>query len=136
MLSTMDSSASNVCIKQNVWRILKCQAEDILRREPALRPLVHEAILKHASFGDALIYRLAQKLGDKILTVDFFLSIFREVIRSGADIERYAMEDLIAVEQRDPACRSIAQAFLYFKGYQSIQAYRLSRFFWLQNRKV
>ena len=51
------------------------------------------------------------------------------------DIERLAMEDLIAVEQRDPACKSIAQVLLYFKGYKSIQAYRFAHLLWEKNRK-
>jgi len=127
--------AEGIAIKASVWRILRCQAEDILRREPALQPLIYEAILKHPSFAEALIHKLAQKLGDQILSVDFFLAIFRESIANDASIERLAMEDIIAVEERDPACRSIAQVFLYFKAYQSIQAYRMSHVMWLENRK-
>lgn len=121
--------------KESVWQILRCQAEGILTREPALRPLIYEAILKHSSFTEALIHRLALRLSDQILSIDFFLTVFRQSIAKGADIERLAMEDLIAVEERDPACRSIAQVFLYFKAYQSIQSYRMSHVLWLENRK-
>ena len=36
---------------------------------------------------------------------------------------------------QDPACRSIAQVFLYFKGFKSIQVYRFSHVLWSQGRR-
>ena len=46
-----------------------------------------------------------------------------------------ALEDLIAVENKDPACLSLVHAFLYFKGYMTIEIYRLSHILWENNRK-
>lgn len=50
------------------------------------------------------------------------------------DIEQLAMEDLIAIDERDPACKCVAQAFLYFKGYKALQAQRFAHVLWLQKR--
>ena len=123
-------------IRTQVWHILREQASEILQREPCLAPLINEAILDHSTFADAIMYRLATKLGGKLLSPDFYMGVFRECWgHSGTLLERLAMEDMIAVEQRDPACRSIAQVFLYFKGFKSIQVYRFSHVLWNQGRR-
>jgi serine acetyltransferase len=43
-------------------------------------------------------------------------------------------EDLVAVEQRDPATSSVAQVLLYYKGYKALAAYRLSHALWAAGR--
>lgn len=123
-------------IRNQVWELLRLQAEEICQREPLLQQFINESILKHNSFGYALVYRLANKLGGQILTINFFLEVFKqclEIDKNGV-VEKLAIEDLIAVEERDPACLSIAQVFLYFKGYKSIQAYRYAHLLWVNNR--
>ena len=110
-------------MRDAIWQILRSQSEEISSREPLLENLIYDSILQHSSFGAALIHRLAHKLGGKILTTAFFLEVFRQCLHMDPDgvVERLALEDLIAVEERDPACISIAQVFLNFKCYQSIQ---------------
>jgi serine O-acetyltransferase len=132
----MEEEGESAAIREAVWQLLRSQAHDICTREPLLEPLVQESILKHNSFKDALTFRLAHKLGGQILTTSFFLEIFIQCLLSDTNsiVEKLAMEDLIAVEERDPACLSIAQVFLYSKGYSSIQAYRCSHLLWVHNR--
>jgi len=68
--------------------------------------------------------------------LSFFLAAFKHCLQvDNGMIEQLAMEDLIAVEVKDPACKSIAQVFLYFKGYKSIQCYRLAHVLWVHNRR-
>lgn len=131
-----DSSA----IKDNVWNLLRFQAKEIIRREPTIYPLIEEGILKHKSFKEALIYRLATKLGGNLLVPSFWIDVMSQAMDISlesdifGDIEKLAIEDLIAVEEKDPACTSIAQAFLYFKGYKALQAYRFSNILWKTSR--
>ena len=42
--------------------------------------------------------------------------------------------DLSAVQERDPAARSMIVPFLYFKGFHALQAHRAAHWFWLQGR--
>ena len=44
--------------------------------------------------------------------------------------------DLCATLERDPACHSYLKPFLFYKGYQAIQAYRLANWLWHEGRKV
>ena len=47
-----------------------------------------------------------------------------------------ARADLEAIKYRDPACPSYVHAFLFYKGFQGLQAQRVSRWLWGHNRKV
>lgn len=135
-MASMNVAEESRKIKLAIWGLMKRQAEEISNREPLLVALVRESILQHPSYKDALIYHLAQKLADRILGSEFFLAAFKHCLQiDNGMIEQLAMEDLIAVETKDPACKSIAQVFLYFKGYKSIQCYRLAHVLWVHNRR-
>ena len=88
-----------------------------------------------------MVHKLATNLSGKMLNTDFFVKIFAIAFKlnlaedSCLDLERLAMEDLIAVETKDPACISLTHAFLYFKGFKSIQVFRMSHVLWKNDRK-
>ena len=42
---------------------------------------------------------------------------------------------MVAVFDRDPACHQMLQPMLFYKGYQALQAYRISHWLWENNRK-
>jgi serine O-acetyltransferase len=44
--------------------------------------------------------------------------------------------DLSAVFDRDPACHSHAEAFLYFKGFHALESYRIAHWLWNHDRKT
>ena len=43
--------------------------------------------------------------------------------------------DMEAVRDRDPACQSYTQTMLFFKGFQAVQAYRITHQLWVQGRR-
>ncbi len=45
-----------------VWTVIRADAEDMVRREPALASFVYATVLSHATLEDAVIYRTAQRL--------------------------------------------------------------------------
>jgi serine O-acetyltransferase len=46
------------------------------------------------------------------------------------------VQDLRAVRERDPACRSYLQPFLYFKGFVALEASRVAHSLWKQGREI
>ena len=46
-----------------------------------------------------------------------------------------ARADIVAVNDRDPACDRFIQPLLFFKGFQAIQAYRVANWLWRQDRR-
>ena len=128
-------------IKACIWRVLQSQADLIAQREPFLQNFVNRSILCHNTFGEALAYRLAAQLGaEGLITQKTLYDVFLGCLQRSRedknfDIERLAMEDMICVEKNDPACRSIAHVFLYFKAYGAIQAYRIAHVLWMEDKK-
>ena len=47
-----------------------------------------------------------------------------------------ATRDMRVVRERDPACRTYLQPFLYFKGYGGLQSYRIANWLWRQEREI
>ncbi|MGB0743029.1 MAG: serine O-acetyltransferase, partial [Opitutales bacterium] len=43
--------------------------------------------------------------------------------------------DMIAANERDPACPDILTPLLYFKGFQALVCYRISNYLWLVGRR-
>jgi serine O-acetyltransferase len=39
------------------------------------------------------------------------------------------------VFERDPACQTYVQAFLFFKGFQALQAHRVAHWMWVHGRR-
>ena len=118
-----------------IWGVLRKQAEELRAREPLLAPLVESAILSHETYCDALLSSLAAKLGGGALPAPWFLAVFREALTLGGHgFVQATLEDLLAVEQRDPATSSVAQVLLYYKGYKALASYRLSHALWTAGR--
>lgn len=120
-----------------VWDQLYKEAAAAVKREPLLKPLIDEAVLRHNSFADSLRFRLATKLGGRLVHSNDWIKVFEEASNGNQDyaIMRDACHDLIAILKRDPACDSVLTAFLFFKGYKALQSYRFSHIFWIAGRK-
>ena len=118
-----------------VWDRLRNEAEDIARTEPGLGGFVYSSILSHSSFEEALIHRLAQRLGSADLGADAIVTAFGDAIAVDREIGFAARADIIATFDRDPACHRYIDPFLYFKGWQALQAHRMAHRLWEQGRK-
>ena len=118
-----------------VWNRIREEAEDIARHEPVLGGFIFASILNHDSFEQALIHRLAQRLGNADLGADLVVQAFADALDAEPEIGNAARADIVATFERDPACHRYADPLLYFKGYQSIQTYRMAHRLWHMGRK-
>lgn len=106
------------------WSCLRKEAAAYSTKEPALSSFLHGTILEQESLGGALVNHLADKLATNDFTSLKLRRILSEAITADPSIVESAARDLLAVKERDPACRTCLQAFLYFKGYMVIQTHR------------
>ncbi len=118
-----------------VWDRLRSEAEVIAHLEPGLGGFVYSSVLAHTTFEDALIHRLAQRLGSADLGADTIVSAFNDALRAEPDIGHAARADIIATFDRDPACHRYIDPLLYFKGWQALQAHRMGHRLWQMGRK-
>ncbi|QMU59094.1 MAG: serine O-acetyltransferase [Boseongicola sp.] len=118
-----------------VWdKIIKAAQASIVN-EPLMGGMVHSSILHHKSFESALSYRVAMKLASPEMSGQLLREIAEEAHASDVTLGEAARADITAVFERDPACHSLAQPLLYFKGFQAIQAYRVGHWLWKQGRR-
>jgi len=124
--------SSDVC----AWTSLRQEAAAHATKEPALSSLLYATILEQDSLGGALVNHLA----DKLSTVEFSALKLRRVLSDAIDLDDTivdsAAKDLLAVRERDPACRTYLQAFLYFKGYMAIQIHRCAHSLYKSGREL
>jgi serine O-acetyltransferase len=119
-----------------VWAQLRVEAMQSAAEEPLLASFLHATILHHERVDDALSYHLAQKLGGADMNALQLREVAMEAYAAEPELVRQAERDMRVVRERDPACRSYVQPFLYFKGYAGLQAYRVSNWLWRQEREV
>jgi len=117
-----------------IWSALRAQAEQLTATEPSLASLAHATILMHEEFEDALSYHLAKKVGGEDLSPMLTREIFEEALAREPAIGDAVRADLSAVFERDPACHSYLQAFLFFKGFHALECYRIAHWLWGQGR--
>ena len=118
-----------------VWERIIEEAQDAIALEPLLGGLVHSSILHHKSIESALSYRISLKLASTEMSEQILREICDEAMRSEPELAVSARADIVAVNDRDPACDRFILPMLYFKGFQAIQAYRVANWLWNEGRK-
>jgi serine O-acetyltransferase len=119
-----------------VWAALRNEAEAAARAEPMLSSMLNSVILQHCALADALSYQLARKLADHELQAMNVRELCLEAYGAAPEIVLRAEADLKAVYERDPACKGYVQPFLFFKGFQALQAYRIAHWLWGRGRET
>ncbi|ARO14283.1 serine O-acetyltransferase [Ketogulonicigenium robustum] len=117
-----------------LWQQLRAEAEKAVAGEPILGSIIHAGILYQQSFERALAYRISMKLGNAEISAQALREIADEAITADPSIAQAARADMQAVFDRDPACHSLLQPLLFFKGYLAIQSYRIAHWLWDQGR--
>ncbi len=127
--------ASRVSTHDPVWSRVCEEAAAMVADEPLLASYVHATVLKHDDMESALSYQLAHKLGSVEVRAMLVREVFDEALRTDPRIAAAARADIVAVNERDPACTSYLEPLLYFKGYHALQAYRVAHWLWRQGRR-
>lgn len=118
----------------DLWARLRQAAQDAAREEPRLASQLNAVILSHDGLAGALSFQIARKLGDAELGAMTVREVALSAFEADPSIVCAAEADLMAVQERDPAIRSLLQPFLYFKGFQALQAWRVAHWLWQQDR--
>ncbi|WP_396593541.1 serine O-acetyltransferase [Brevundimonas sp. R86498] len=122
--------------RDTVWSQLRASAEAAAREEPHLGSQMNAVILSHADLMAALSFQIARKLGDEELRAMTVREVCQTAFAADPGIVAAAEADLQAVAERDPAIKTLLQPFLYFKGYQALQAARVGHWLWRQGRET
>lgn len=118
-----------------VWSRVRSEAEEAARREPALTSFIFTTLLNHDSLEHAVAHRIAARLGSGDVSSEQIVQAFEEAIETELTIGAAMRADIVAVAERDPATTRYIEPVLYYKGFHSLQAYRLAYFLWHKGRK-
>ncbi|WP_052245365.1 serine O-acetyltransferase [Halocynthiibacter namhaensis] len=118
-----------------VWQRIRAEAAEAHSEEPMLGGLLHSTVLHHKSLSQALGYRIALKLASGEMSEQLLREVADGVYARHPDVLQAARADLVAVEERDPACHRLLQPLMFFKGFQAIQAYRIGHALWIEGRR-
>lgn len=121
--------------RDQTWPRMRVEAASAAQREPALASFLHANVLNHATFEDALSYRIARKVADADMNAMLWRDVFSEAYRAERAIVEAGLADILAVFERDPACSEYVQPFLYFKGYLALQTQRVANRLWRRDRR-
>jgi serine O-acetyltransferase len=125
-----------VAAQHEIWADLRASAEAAARDEPRLASQMSAVILSHGDLASALSFQIGRKLGDSELGPMSVREVCRDAFDADPSIVAAAEADLRAVSERDPAIKTLLQPFLYFKGFQALQAWRVSHWLWTEGRET
>ena len=118
-----------------IWELIRAEAEDVMLSEPALVPYLSRCIIRHSVFDASLACVLSNELTAPHLQADVINRFIREAFADDTSIIEAVAADLNAHVDRDPASGGWLTPYLYFKGFHSVQSYRISHWLWNNDRK-
>ena len=119
-----------------VWGRLRLEVQAMAETEPMLASYLHATVLKHRTLEDSLSFLLAGRLASAYFTAMSVRENIDEAFDASPEIREAICCDLLAVVNRDPAARGVAQPFLHYKGFHALQSYRVAHWLWLEGRSA
>lgn len=119
---------------QALWQRISADAVEQIQNEPILADYLNTIILNQTTLATSQASYLACKLACPKVCEEMMLSLFLEAYAAQPELIASGCYDLEAIAERDAAWRSHLASFLFFKGYQALQAYRVANYYWKEKR--
>ncbi|KRO97113.1 MAG: serine O-acetyltransferase [Proteobacteria bacterium] len=123
-----------IILSTKVWQNIVAEARATANSEPVLQSYLKSTIIDHSNLGSALGFHLSNKLASVLFPAEMLRDIMDDAFKDSAIVDQ-AARDIQATVDRDSACNLYSSPFLYFKGFLSLQAYRVAHRLWNQDRK-
>ena len=120
---------------EELWAHIRANAEEIAGREERLSGLMDDVFLSKNSFAESIAARLSRKLAREDMTRDELLPLWVEILTDHPELVKSMAHDLIAINERDPACTALIQPLMFYKGFKAISTYRVSHQLWKNDRR-
>lgn len=118
-----------------VWALLCDEARKIHDEEPQLRHLIEDVVLSRSHPSAMLGARLARRLAREDMPRHELEPVLTSVFLANPDVVHAALRDLVAIEHRDPACFSLLEPLLFYKGFLALTTYRVAHQLWKSGRR-
>ncbi|NLH80344.1 MAG: serine O-acetyltransferase [Phyllobacteriaceae bacterium] len=134
-LQQSNAASSTVAAVDPIWDRVRSEAEAMASAEPALASFIWESVLNHGRLEDAIVHRVAERLGHTTVKEALIRQTYEEALSDEPGLGEIFRVDLQAVFDRDPACERLIEPILYFKGFHAIQTHRLANWLWRHGRR-
>ena len=124
------------CVINGVWEWVEECARAAAEEEPAMRGILDDVCLSRNSLATSISARLARKLSRRDMPRELIEPLIREALAEDQNILSQIAQDLIAIVDRDPACRTPLEPLLFYKGFHAITTYRISHWLWQHDRTI
>lgn len=121
--------------KDALFARILADAQEAVRREPDLAGFLFANVLHHETLERAIVHRVAARLDHPDLGADAIAHAYAGVLQADPAIAEAFRADLLAVFDRDPACKRLIEPLLYFKGFHALQTHRLAHALYKQGRR-
>jgi serine O-acetyltransferase len=118
----------------DLWCEIRGEVAVQARQEPLLASFFHSTVLNHDSLAQAIGYHLASRLEGPVLPAMLLREVFEQAMRGDPGIIEAAARDIVAYQERDPACDFFSEPLLYSKGFHAVQSQRMAHWLWGQKR--
>jgi serine O-acetyltransferase len=126
-----DPSSQNT---NTLWTILLSTSAEISKQEETLAPFISETITSHQSYREALGALITRSFKQTKPSVPTLEDLIKEALEQDPNIALFSQADLQAIQERDPACKSPVEAFIFYRGFKALQCYRVAHYFWSAHR--
>jgi serine O-acetyltransferase len=117
-----------------IWQKIREEVALLSEKEDILKSYLFESVLVCSSLEQSLAAILAGKLGSHHISETSLKKEIQKAFERSEDTRTAIMKDLLAITARDPAAGGITEPFLHYKGFHSLEAYRVSHILWTEKR--
>jgi serine O-acetyltransferase len=135
MTATQRDGITQVHNGDPIWERICSETREAAAAEPILASFLHATILNHEELECSLSFHLANLLDNPSAPAMMLRELILEALRDDSDIRGAIRDDLNAILDRDSACHELYIPFLYFKGFQALQIYRIGHWLWTHDRQ-
>lgn len=134
---TVEPIASPIPVETSdpTWAEVRREAHEEEQRGSCMCQLLNRFILSQTSLEESLATILASKLATKDACEERMMSLTLQAFRTTPAIQKAIRQDLRAVADRDPVAGGFLRPFIFFKGFQALQAYRVAHWHWARGEQ-
>jgi serine O-acetyltransferase len=119
--------------KEFYWQIFFETAKKIYKTETFIQKYIYESVLKHRDIDELITENIITFMSDSHITHNKIFEIVK--LNLNSNIKYAFLLDNDAYTERDPACLHHLHPFLFYKGFQALQCYRIAHELWNKNSK-
>lgn len=129
-----ESADMHAGVAEDLWQVMRQEARD--QKDLVLGGLLEDSVLNRACIGEAIARLISLKFCNELVRREELEDVVRAFFLARPMAEEGVAADLCSIRERDPAAADYITPFLFFKGFQAVQAHRVAHWLWHDGRRL